>query len=113
MSDNNVIDWEYADEFYEESSNTKVRSFEEIAKECEGMTVPSDFDSKISSDKIKELASKVSKVREMSVAGRTVDSISEELGYDKQFITDVMITISGSPEDDSDIAIAYMLESEY
>ena len=33
MQDNNVVDWEYADEFYEESSKTTVRSFEEIAKE--------------------------------------------------------------------------------
>ena len=115
MQDNNVVDWEYADEFYEESSKTTVRSFEEIAKECEGMTVPSGFGNNnvSSSSRIKELAKKVAQVRALSTAGRTVDSISQELGFEKKFITDVMITISGSPEDDSDIAIAYMLEDEY
>ena len=113
MTANNIKDWEYDEGFYEGADNKKVRSFEEIAAECEQlMATPSKDDLGSESTKLKELAEKIGKIKKLSAEGTDVNTISETLGYDSRFVSDVLITISGSPEDDSDMAIAHILMIE-
>lgn len=110
MAADNIKDWEYDEGFYGESENKKVRSFEEIAAECEKlMETPSKDDTGSENVKLKELAQKVGKIKKLSAEGTDVYTIAEKLGYDSRFVSDVLITISGSPEDDSDMAIAHIL----
>lgn len=109
MADN-MKDWEYDEGFYNATENKKVRSFEEIAAECEQlMEKPDGNDINSDSLKLKELAEKVGKIKRLSAEGTDVYTIAEKLGYDSKFVSDVLITISGSPEDDSDMAIAHIL----
>lgn len=110
MTDKNMLDWEYADSFYNEEPQKKVRTFEEIARECEELAGEELVcEEKISNDELKEVAAKVGRIRELSIQKKPVPVIAKELGYDESFVSDVLITISGSPEDDSDMAIAYLL----
>ncbi len=114
MSDKNIGDWEYGEDFYNDSENKKVRSFEEIAAECGTlMENPMPDETESTSAKLNELAEKIGKIKKMSSEGTDVYSIAQTLGYEQKFVSDVLITISGSPEDDTDMAIAYLLAEEY
>lgn len=114
MADNNVKDWEYDDSFYSGDTEKKVRSFEEIAAECEGlMENPIGSNMSKDSEKLNELAEKVGKIKKLSSEGTDVYRIAEILDFDSKFVSDVLITISGSPEDDSDMAIAHLLSMDY
>lgn len=110
MANKDVNDWEYQDTFYNEESERKVRSFEEIAAECEElMSDAQATDDTISNDRLKEVAKNVGDIKALSSKGMPVAGIALELGLDETFVKDVLITISGSPEDNSDMAIAYLL----
>lgn len=110
MTNKNVNDWEYQDTFYNEEPEKKVRSFEEIAKECEELMGDSIVsEDSVSNERLKEVAKNVGDIKLLSSKGMPVAGIALELGLDESFVRDVLITISGSPEDDSDMAIAYLL----
>lgn len=103
-------DWEYDTEFYEEENKNKVRSFEEIAAECEElMKEPISKPNTYDNDNLNKIAENVKKIRELSVLGKDILSISNELDLDREFVSNVLITITSSSEDSSDTAIAHLI----
>lgn len=106
---NNINDWEYGEAFYNDDTKKAVRSLEEIAAECEAAQPKSEVTENADKSRLEEVADMVGQIKSLSAQGRDVKTIANELGYDESFVSDVLITISGSPEDDSDMAIAYLL----
>lgn len=107
----NEKDWEYDESFYEQSSEKKVRSFEEITAECQQlMAKPEDENISEVSSEIQKIAMDVANIKRMSAEGVDVNSIAERLDLDFKYVSDILITISGSPEDNSDMAIAYLVK---
>lgn len=108
------LDWEYDTDFYSETPADRVRSFEEIAAECsELMETPAADDAGSKGAALSALAEKVGKIKSMSSEGVDIYTIADTLGYEPKFVSDVLITISGSPEDDTDMAIAHILSADY
>ena len=48
-------------------------------------------------------------VRELIIQALPVKEIANRLSLDEEYVTNIAITINGSPEDNSDIAIAHMV----
>ncbi|MFQ9933832.1 MAG: hypothetical protein ACLRVQ_05295 [Lachnospiraceae bacterium] len=114
MEGKEIKDWEYDGDFYGVSEGRKVRSFEEIAAECEKlMENPVNGDMEKERGKLHKLAEKIGQIKSLSSKGTDVYTIAKTLNLEYKFVSDVLITISGSPEDDSDMAIAHLLIMDY
>ncbi len=106
-----TLDWEYMSDFYEESGKErKVRSFDEILSEHEdAMQTPDSDNNSYDNAKLEELAKIIGKIRVMTSEGKTVANIASELSLDEKYVTDIVVTIMGSADDHSDIAIAHLM----
>jgi negative regulator of genetic competence, sporulation and motility len=105
-----TLDWEYMSDFYNEEEK-KVRSFEDIVKECEenSHTLEDATDKTVNNDNLLKVINDVKNVRELSKDGKIINEIAILLGLEEDYVRDILITINSSPEDDSDAAIAYLL----
>ncbi len=113
MNVDNNKDWDYLDDYYNESGN-EVRSFEEIMAECEASDELSDeydniLDTGVSLTKTVE---DVKNVRKLIAEGKTVVEISQILGLDQEYITIIAITLNSSTDDDNDVSIAHLVMME-
>lgn len=105
----NIKDWEYDTEFYEEENQNKVRSFEEIAAECEELMKEPQKTNSCDNDTLNEITENIKKIRELSIMGKDILSISNELNLEREFVSNVLITITSSSDDSSDMAIAHLI----
>lgn len=103
------MDWDYLDENY--TSGNKVRSLDEILKECEEKgEISEDVEKTYSqADQLQKVVNDVKNVRELIIQALPVKEIANRLSLDEEYVTNIAITINGSPEDNSDIAIAHMV----
>jgi hypothetical protein len=107
------MDWDYLEENYTSSDN-KVRSLDEIMKECEANGEISDNLDSIYSDKaqLEKTVNDVKNVRELIHQGITVKEISKRLALDEDYVVCIAVTLNSSTDDDNDIAIAHLVMME-
>ncbi len=106
-----TLDWEYMSDFYDESGKERaVRSFDEIVSEYEdAMKTPEADIKSYDNAKLEEMAKLVGQIRVMISEGKMVVDIAKELSLDEKYVTDIVVTIMGSADDHSDIAIAHLM----
>lgn len=110
--DNNLddtLDWEYMSEFYGEENKKEVRSFEDFLDEYKESDEFSEEESFLKDDQLKKIVSDVKNVRELSGSGNNIEQIANILSLEINYVTTILITINGSPEDNSDISIAHLV----
>ena len=107
------MDWDYLEENYTSSDN-KVRSLDEIMKECEANGEISDSLDSIYSNKtqLEKTVNDVKNVRELIHQGVTVKEISKRLSLDEDYVVCIAVTLNSSTDDDNDIAIAHLVMME-
>lgn len=101
--DHKIEDWEYADDFYEEEH--KSLSLEDFILEedmNENETVHDEAFLKIVDD--------VKRVRALYNSGKTIEQISLDTNLEYDYIQTILIILNGASEDDSDVAVAHLVQ---
>ena len=107
------MDWDYLEENYK-SSDSAVRSLDEIMKECEenGEIIEDVTSSYSDSFLLEKTVNDVKNVRELVVQGVTVKEIAKRLSLDEDYVVCIAVTLNSSTDDDNDIAIAHLVMME-
>lgn len=107
------MDWDYLEENYK-SSDSAVRSLDEIMKECkENGEIIEDVASSYSDSLLLEkTVNDVKNVRELVVQGVTVKEIAKRLSLHEDYVVCIAVTLNSSTDDDNDIAIAHLVMME-
>lgn len=115
MSDQNLDetkDWEYMSDFYKADDARKVRSFEEIvADTSENSELEArlkDINLNAADDELARTIQDVKRVKEASVNGKSIEEIALQLSLSKEYVTNILMTVQGYPED-NDFAVAHLV----
>lgn len=110
---NDILDWEYLSDYYTEAEHSvPLHSLEEYAKDLE-QNKENDFTNSMlknskETDELKRIAQHIHTIRTLSVEGKTIQEIAAQTNLDSDYITKILITLQGYPED-NDIAAAHLI----
>lgn len=104
-----TLDWEYMSDFYANEGN-EVGSLEDYMSESDLAEPTDEFVGGDGNDTLHQIINDVKKVRELNDQGKNVEQIAEILAMDEDYVTLILMSMNGSPEDSSDIAIAHLVE---
>lgn len=93
------LDWDMAEDFY--NAPEKAEKEEKKAPDSISEDMIRDPD-------LQKTVDEVIQVKKASAQGQNIQQISAALGLSAQYITDILLTIQGSPEDD-ELAVARLI----
>lgn len=103
---NNIDDWEYSPQFYDDSQLEKKISLEDFIFDED---IPDTNINTVKDDLLTRTVKDVKSIRQLYNCGKTIANISEELNLDPEYVHNIMVTLSSLSEDDTDMAVARLL----
>lgn len=107
---NSELDWEYMDDFFGtnpdlEKEGNHLKTLEEYAGEDLTGTQPE----KKADGELAKIIEDVRAVKAATVEGMTVKEIGTKLNLKEEYITNILFTVQGYPED-NDFAVAQLVQ---
>lgn len=110
-----TLDWEYMSDYYTENENPMpLRTLEDYTKNldsnkemAESFTEAAVNDSK-ETIQFKQTIEDIQTIRTLSVEGHDIKTIAAKTKLDSEYITQILMTLEGYPED-NEIAVAHLI----
>lgn len=99
------MDWDMTDDYYKEPEDKRELILEDFILKDEISENRPTFGQ---DEKFEKTVSDIKNVKEASAAGKNIEQISVEFGLEQDYITNILMTVQGYPEDD-DRAIAHLI----
>ncbi|BBF45285.1 hypothetical protein lbkm_4047 [Lachnospiraceae bacterium KM106-2] len=104
-----TLDWEYMSDFYT-NEDKEIGDLEDYIVSADETPTDENILGNEEDDTLRQILDDVKKVRECNDSGKNVAEIATVLDMDEEYVTLILMTLNGNPEDSNDLAIAHLIE---